>query len=128
MSSLPFFLRAILVIPVRAVARTVGIVHQYCVYLCINTGKRVYYMGGRFGQTMKTDVRVPIILVSLLLLPGCISGLVDDVDEPSIWNMSPNGEWPQLSLGERTRTTPTLEVYDDCTVLLQDLKLSLIHI
>ena len=27
-----------------------------------------------------------------------------------------------MSLGERTRTTPTLETYDDCTVLLEDLR------
>ena len=70
---------------------------------------------------MKTDVRVPIILVALLLLPGCLNSVVDDIED-SIWEMSPNGEWPQLSLSERTRTTPTLDTYDDCTVLLEDLK------
>ena len=71
---------------------------------------------------MKTDARVPILLVALLLLPGCLSGIADEIDDLVIWEMSPDGEWPQLSLGERTRTTPTLETYDDCTVLLEDLK------
>ena len=70
---------------------------------------------------MKTDVRVPIILAALLLLPGCLNSIVDDIED-SIWEMSPDGEWPQLDLGERTRTTPTLDTYDDCAVLLEDLK------
>ena len=71
---------------------------------------------------MKTDARVPTLLVALLLLPGCLSGIVDEIDDVVIWEMSPDGDWPQLILGERTRTTPTLETYDDCTVLLEDLK------
>ena len=71
---------------------------------------------------MKTDARVPILLVALLLLPGCLSSIVDEIEDTVIWEMSPEGEWPQLILGERTRTTPTLETYDDCTVLLEDLK------
>ena len=71
---------------------------------------------------MKTDARVPILLVALLLLPGCLSSIVDEIDDIVIWEMSPEGEWPQLLLGERTRTTPTLETYDDCSALLEDLK------
>ncbi|MDP7329294.1 MAG: beta-propeller domain-containing protein, partial [Candidatus Thalassarchaeaceae archaeon] len=71
---------------------------------------------------MKTNVRVPALLVALLLLPGCLSGIVDEIDDIVIWERSPEGDWPQLSLGERTRTTPTLETYDDCAVLLEDLK------
>ena len=71
---------------------------------------------------MKADVRVPIILVALLLLPGCLNSVIDDIEDSPIWELSPDGEWPQLSLGERTRTTPTLDTYDDCTVLLEDLK------
>ena len=71
---------------------------------------------------MKTNVRVSIFLVGLLLLPGCLSGIVDEIDDVVIWEMSPDGDWPQLNLGERTRTTPALETYDDCTVLLEDLK------
>ena len=71
---------------------------------------------------MKTDARVPILLVALLLLPGCLNSIVDEIDDMVIWEMSPEGEWPQLILGERTRTTPTLETYEDCTVLLEDLK------
>ena len=71
---------------------------------------------------MKADVRVPIILVALLLLPGCLNSVIDDIEDSTIWEMSPNGEWPQLSLSERTRTTPTLDNYEDCTVLLEDLK------
>ena len=71
---------------------------------------------------MKTNVRVPALLVALLLLPGCLSGIVDEIDDIVIWEMSPEGDWPQLSLGERTRTTPTLDTYSDCAVLLDDLK------
>ena len=33
--------------------------------------------------------------------------VVDDIED-SIWEISPDGEWPQLDLGERTRPTPTL--------------------
>ena len=71
---------------------------------------------------MKADVRVPIVLVALLLLPGCLNSVIDDIEDSTIWELSPNGEWPQLGLGERTRTTPTLDTYDDCSVLLEDLK------
>ena len=70
---------------------------------------------------MKSGMRVSALLVTLLLLPGCLSALVDDVDD-LILEFSPEGDWPQLDLGERTRSTPTLETYDDCSLLLEDLK------
>ncbi|MBJ84551.1 MAG: hypothetical protein CMB52_03435 [Euryarchaeota archaeon] len=70
---------------------------------------------------MKSGARVSIVLVVLLLLPGCLSALVDNVDDVVI-EMSPEGDWPQLNLGERTRSTPTLETYDDCNILLENLK------
>ena len=73
---------------------------------------------------MKTDARVPTLLVALLLLPGCLSSVVDDVKEETeaIWEMPGDGEWPRLNLGERTRTSPTLQTYDACDTLLQDLR------
>ncbi|MED6298200.1 MAG: hypothetical protein VX828_07870, partial [Candidatus Thermoplasmatota archaeon] len=62
-------------------------------------------------------MRVSALLVTLLLLPGCLSALVDDVDD-IVLEFSSEGDWPQLDLGERTRSTPTLETYDDCSLLL----------
>ena len=70
---------------------------------------------------MKSGMRVSALLVTLLLLPGCLSALVDDVDD-IVLEFSSEGDWPQLDLGERTRSTPTLETYDDCSLLLEDLK------
>lgn len=74
-----------------------------------------------FPWCMKSEMRVSALLVTLLLLPGCLSALVDDVDD-IIMELSPEGDWPQLDLGERTRSSPTLETYDDCNVLLENLK------
>ena len=74
-----------------------------------------------FPWRMKSEMRVSALLVTLLLLPGCLSALVDDVDD-IIMELSPEGDWPQLDLGERTRSSPTLETYDDCNVLLENLK------
>ena len=70
---------------------------------------------------MKNSSRISVTLVALLLLPGCLSALVDDVDD-IIMQLSPEGDWPQLDLGERNRSSPTLETYDDCNMLLDNLK------
>ncbi|MDP6900085.1 MAG: beta-propeller domain-containing protein [Candidatus Thalassarchaeaceae archaeon] len=65
-----------------------------------------------------------ILAMVMLLSPGCLSSTVDQVND-NIWEMPDEDQWPQLNLGERIRTTPTLDVYDDCTVLEQDLRESL---
>jgi len=73
---------------------------------------------------MKPDIRVLLVVLSLVMLPGCL-GLGSTVNEATtdgVWEMPDEGQWPQLDLGERARTTPTLEIYDDCAVLLDDLK------
>lgn len=73
---------------------------------------------------MAKNARITILALALLLLPGCLSSVVDDVDEATegIWEMPGEGEWPRLLLGERTRTSPTLTAYDGCDALLEDLK------
>ncbi len=73
---------------------------------------------------MKSGMRVSILLVTILLLPGCLSlgSSVDKTEELGPWEMPDGNEWPQLNLGERTRTSPTLNAYDDCEILEQDLR------
>jgi hypothetical protein len=73
---------------------------------------------------MNKRARIAIFSLALLLLPGCLSSVVDDVKEETeaIWEMPGDGEWPRLNLGERIRTSPTLQTYDACDTLLQDLR------
>jgi len=77
-------------------------------------------------MNMRRRPTIAIMALLLLLLPGCLSSLVDDVDEyEDIWDMPDGVDWPRLDLGERTRTAPTLDNYDSCTELADDLRAAL---
>ena len=74
---------------------------------------------------MTRNARIAIFSLVLLLLPGCLSTMVDDVNDAvpdDIWEMPGEDQWPRLNLGERMRTSPTLETYSGCDTLLEDLK------
>ena len=65
-----------------------------------------------------------ILAMAMLLSPGCLSSTVEQVND-NIWEMPDDDQLPRLNLGERIRTTPTVDVYDDCAVIEQDLRDSL---
>ena len=64
----------------------------------------------------------PILMMVLVLNSGCI-GALDDVSQ-AIDNTIDvlEGDYPQLELPERTRSSPNLQTYDACDSLLADLQ------
>ena len=62
-----------------------------------------------------------LVLTLLLLfcsLSGCLRALDDVINEIE----GTESDYPSLELGERTRSSPALVQYDECTNLLEDLR------
>ena len=78
---------------------------------------------------MNTSPKAVILALMMMLSSGCL-GAVDDmvnieddvVDSVLDWLDS---EYPHLDLPDRERTSPVLETYDQCDLLLDDLKQSI---
>lgn len=78
---------------------------------------------------MNTSPKAVILALMMMLSSGCL-GAVDDlvnieddvVDSVLDWLDS---EYPHLDLPDRERTSPVLETYDQCDLLLADLKESI---
>ena len=74
-----------------------------------------------------------ISMMLLMMTAGClqaVDGVMEDIDRTID---ALEGDYPKLDLPERTRSSPSLQTYDACERLLEDLKtavydLSLIHI
>ena len=71
---------------------------------------------------MEKGKLTPIILIFLVLNSGCLGALeeVSEAIEDTIDVLE--GDYPQLELPERTRSSPVLQSYDACESLLADLK------
>ena len=70
-------------------------------------------------------------MLLMMLSSGCLSAIddLDDIDNDVIdpildWL---EGEYPRLDLPTRERTSPTLDIYDECEILLTDLQDSMLH-
>ena len=62
----------------------------------------------------------------MMLSPGCL-GAIDDLDDIDDDVLDPildwlEGEYPRLDLPTRERTSPTLDIYNECEILLTDLQ------
>jgi len=78
-------------------------------------------------MTMRRNPTLAILGLLVLMMPGCLSGLVDDTDDfqNTPWAMPTDGEWPHLALDERQRGPSTLSWYDGCADLESDLRAAL---
>ena len=86
---------------------------------------------------MDASPKAAIVAIMMMLSSGCLGAVEDivDVEEEVIDSVLDwlDSEYPHLDLPERERSTPVLETYDQCDLLLDDLQesiynLSLIHI
>ena len=78
---------------------------------------------------MNRSPRATILVLLMMLSSGCL-GAVDDLEDIEDEVIDPildwlEGEYPRLDLPDRERTTPVLESYDECEILLSDLKNSI---
>ena len=75
---------------------------------------------------MDRTPRTVMLVLTTMLLAGCLGGLDDFVEE---WEEEEQGQmnWiaPELDLGYRVRSSPVLERYDSCSALENDLRTSL---
>ena len=75
---------------------------------------------------MNRTPRTVMLVLTTMLLAGCLGGLDDFVEE---WEEEEQGQmnWiaPELDLGYRVRSSPVLERYDSCSALENDLRDSL---
>lgn len=63
-----------------------------------------------------------LMMIFLVLNSGCL-GALEDVSEAIEQTIDAlDGDYPQLELPERTRSSPVLQSYDACETLLEDLK------
>ena len=78
-------------------------------------------------MTMRRNPTLAILGLLVLMMPGCLSGLVDDTDDfqNTPWAMPTDGEWPHLALDERQRGPSALSWYDGCADLESDLRAAL---
>tara|TARA_B100000945_G_scaffold318516_1_gene323555 strand:- start:17899 stop:20301 length:2403 start_codon:yes stop_codon:yes gene_type:complete len=70
-------------------------------------------------------VRKPIRAISIMLLmmtAGCLQAVDDVIDDIDRTINALEGDYPKLDLPERTRSSPSLNTYDACETLLEDLQ------
>ncbi len=75
---------------------------------------------------MKRSPRTAILVLLMMLSSGCL-GAIDDLDDIDDDIIDPildwlEGEYPRLDLPTRERTSPVLDIYDECEILLTDLQ------
>ena len=78
-----------------------------------------------FAHHMDRSPTAAVLVLVMMLSSGCL-GLVDDIEDEVIdpvldWLES---EYPRLDLPTRERTSPVLDNYDECELLLADLQAS----
>ena len=78
---------------------------------------------------MNRSPRAAILVLLMMLSSGCLGAVddLDDLDDEVIDDILDwlEGEYPRLDLPNRERTTPVLEIYDQCEILLSDLRNSI---
>ena len=75
---------------------------------------------------MNRSPRAAILVLLMMLSSGCL-GAVDDLEDIEDEVIDPildwlEGEYPRLDLPDRERTSPTLDIYNECENLLADLQ------
>jgi len=78
---------------------------------------------------MNTGKNAALMVLVMMLNSGCLGAVEDIVDAEeeiidSVFDWL-DGEYPHLDLPERERSTPVLETYDQCDILLADLQESI---
>ena len=63
-----------------------------------------------------------ILIIFVLLSSGCLQAVDDVVDDIERTIDALEGDYPKLDIPERTRSSPVLQKYDTCEILLEDLK------
>tara|TARA_B100000700_G_scaffold150611_1_gene167265 strand:- start:1033 stop:3480 length:2448 start_codon:yes stop_codon:yes gene_type:complete len=78
---------------------------------------------------MNAGPKTAIVAIMMMLSSGCLGAVEDivDVEEEVIDSVLDwlDSEYPHLDLPERERSTPVLETYDQCNLLLADLRESI---
>ena len=78
---------------------------------------------------MNASPKAAIVAIMMMLSSGCLGAVEDivDVEEEVIDSVLDwlDSEYPHLELPERERSTPVLETYDQCDLLLDDLQESI---
>ncbi len=78
---------------------------------------------------MNASPKAAIVAIMMMLSSGCLGAVEDivDVEEEVIDSVLDwlDSEYPHLDLPERERSTPVLETYDQCDLLLDDLQESI---
>ena len=78
---------------------------------------------------MDASPKAAIVAIMMMLSSGCLGAVEDivDVEEEVIDSVLDwlDSEYPHLELPERERSTPVLETYDQCDLLLDDLQESI---
>ena len=71
---------------------------------------------------MAREVTVSILILLMMLSSGCLAAIEDATQEIDQTIDRLGGDYPQLELPERIRSTPNLKNYGQCNELLEDMK------
>ena len=78
------------------------------------------------GVNMLRDKATTLLILTMFLTSGCLATIEDVGDEINgTIDLLYDGDYPQIDLPDRLRISPSLDGYDDCDSLLDDLKQSL---
>ena len=69
----------------------------------------------------RKSIRALSIMI-LMMTAGCLQAVDDVIDDIDRTIDALEGDYPKLDLPERTRISPSLQTYDACETLLEDLK------
>ena len=75
---------------------------------------------------MDASPKAAILALMMLLTSGCLGAVDDivDIDDEIVDSVLDwlDSEYPHLDLPDRERTSPVLETYDECGILLADMQ------
>ncbi len=71
---------------------------------------------------MRNKAIQALSMILLMMTAGCLQAVDDVIEDIDRTIDALEGDYPKLDLPERTRSSPSLQTYDACETLLEDLK------